>query len=427
MTNIPSNSPIDIRALVLYDIHQWKTTKNSYKNYEKMCEVMRNETISYEEYESFFNKFLEESYYSTRDKSSTDIPIPDIRGCILSNVINGKSAEKSIEDLCNAFKHHKIDKEDHDYWFKRFENGHLFNRVMFSDFPEDVFAEIVGKCDIKSYFNLRNVSFGLRTIIDQLAPPCTAIEVTCGHTGIKFLVNRSVLADSHFLEKANRNQPMEAFEKRIPESLTLLLRNRKLRLKYFTFYSFYSDQETHSYIKTVINLLNSSSRKIYVENCSIGVGSTEDLIGILQCLKPGTLEKIYLTGHFARIDINKIVEMVQWKQAKHLESEDLVLPSIEHLLHFSTVEASVVSSSLEDVIQLCEALSKSPSKAINFESFTLETESETQMDTAVKSVLNLQPTASPQIYSIPNTNLVIQFECPYRWNWNLQVLKIYKN
>ena len=81
---------------------------------------------------------------------SRDLPIPDIRGCILSDVINGKSAEKSIEDLCAAFKHHNIDKEDHDYWFKRFENGHLFNRVMFSDLPEDVFAEIVGKCDIKS-------------------------------------------------------------------------------------------------------------------------------------------------------------------------------------------------------------------------------------------------------------------------------------
>ena len=76
--------------------------------------------------------------------------LPDIRGCILSDVINGKSAEKSIDDLCDAFKYYKIDKEDHGHWYSRFDSGHLFRRVTFSDFPEDVIAEIVGKCDMKS-------------------------------------------------------------------------------------------------------------------------------------------------------------------------------------------------------------------------------------------------------------------------------------
>ncbi|KAF1754618.1 hypothetical protein GCK72_021181 [Caenorhabditis remanei] len=111
MTDIPPNSPIDLRALILYDIHQWKTTEKSYENYEKLCEVLGKEAISYEEYESFFNKYVEESYNSTKD--GRGLSIPDIRRCILSNITNGKSAEKSIEDLCDAFKDNKIDKEDH--------------------------------------------------------------------------------------------------------------------------------------------------------------------------------------------------------------------------------------------------------------------------------------------------------------------------
>ena len=68
MTDLPPNSPIDIRALALYDIHQWKTTEKSYKNYKNLCEAMGNDAISYDEYESLFNEFLEESYYSTRDE-----------------------------------------------------------------------------------------------------------------------------------------------------------------------------------------------------------------------------------------------------------------------------------------------------------------------------------------------------------------------
>ena len=85
-------------------------------------------------------------HFSFRD----DLPKPDIRGCILSDVINGKTAEKSIDNLCKAFKYHKIDKEDHDYWFKRFENGDLFNQVKFSKLPEDLITEIVEKCDLVS-------------------------------------------------------------------------------------------------------------------------------------------------------------------------------------------------------------------------------------------------------------------------------------
>ncbi|EFP06009.1 hypothetical protein CRE_04990 [Caenorhabditis remanei] len=157
MTNLPPNSRIDLRDHVLYDKYQRFHTEKSYSNYKKLFERMVKGSISFEEYESL------------------DRSIPDIRGCILLDVINGKSAEKSIDDLCDAFKYYKIDKEDHGYWYKRFGSGHLFSRITFSNLPDYVIGKIVEKCDIKSYLNLRNVSYGLRAIIDQQAPPCTHI------------------------------------------------------------------------------------------------------------------------------------------------------------------------------------------------------------------------------------------------------------
>ncbi|EFO91930.1 hypothetical protein CRE_11434 [Caenorhabditis remanei] len=405
MTDLPPNSPIDIRALTLYDIHQWKTTEKSYKNYEKLCKVLGNEAISYEEYEKWFNKYLEENYYSTRDGSSS-LPIPDIRGCILSNVINGKSAKKSIDDLCDAFKYQKIDKEDHSFWYKRFRSGH-FSQVTFSDFPEDVVAEIVGKCDIKSYSNLRSVSHGLRTVIDHLKPPCTDIKVYCGDTRINVSVDGALLADWDYYKPANRYLPMEQFVKRIPGPLKLFLSNPKLRLESFTFYTNSNYRATtYSFRKTVINLLNSLNHKIHVENCSIEMENTEDLIRILQCFKPRKLEKITLCDNLS-LDMNQIINMDQWKQAKH-----------HGLSVYGTV--SPPRSNIFFIFQLLKDI-LSVSKSKNFAH--IEVGVDYMFDTEeAKRVLNLQPTASPEVYSIPNSNVLIQLN-DYG---GLDSLKIYR-
>ncbi|KAF1754643.1 hypothetical protein GCK72_021206 [Caenorhabditis remanei] len=348
MTDIDPNSPANLRALMLYDISQRKTMRESIENHRFLCKHLGKKAILYDEYELCFNRCLNENYHSTIEKR--DLSIPDILVCILSDVIDRKTAKKSIDDLCNAFKNHKIDKKDHKCCFKRFHNGHV-SQVTFSDLPEDVLAEIVGRCDMKSYLNLRKVSYGLRTVIDQLAPPCTDIEVHCGLQ--KFYVNGALLADSISFNTPNSHLPIEEIERRMPGTLTLLLRNPKLQLKNFLFYTVPGPEETLSDTETVINLINSFDRKLHVKNCSIGVDSEKELIGILQCFKPGTLEQIELLIDLFPLS-NEIVEIDQWKQAKHLRLEGFNLPSIDHLLHFSTIEASVDPISLEDLVMLCK-------------------------------------------------------------------------
>ncbi|KAF1759995.1 hypothetical protein GCK72_008240 [Caenorhabditis remanei] len=394
MPDPPSNSPIDLRAHVLYDNYQRISAEKSYENYEKLCEAIGNEAISIEEYESLYNQYLEED--------ERDLPMPDVRGCILSDVICGKSAEKSIDDLCEAFKDHKIDKEDHEYWYKRFENGHIFNRVVFTDFPEGVFGEIVEKCDIKSYLNLRNVSHGLRIAIDQLTPPCNHIhiifnnmEVDCAEVYVDRVIAKGVLG-----------------------VLEPLLRNRKLRLKDFWFHTISGFEGAHFLCtKTVINLLNSLDHKIHVENFWISA-EPKDLMDILRCLKPGTLEQINIAGRCKNYDINEIAQMDQWKQAKHLELSVVGngFPPMDHFLHFSTIEFSG-SITLPDIVNLCKSVSKWP----NFEHIEIDNEEGLNKE-EVKRVLNLQPTASPEVYTIPNSNLFIQFE-----RGNSEMLKICKN
>ena len=57
MNRPPPDSPIDIRALILYDNYRMKTAGKSYENYEKLCELLGKITISYEEYELWFNTY----------------------------------------------------------------------------------------------------------------------------------------------------------------------------------------------------------------------------------------------------------------------------------------------------------------------------------------------------------------------------------
>ncbi|KAF1750914.1 hypothetical protein GCK72_017465 [Caenorhabditis remanei] len=406
MTDLDPNSPANLRALILYDIAQRKTMRESIENHRFLCKNLEKKAISYDEYELCFNRCLNEIYHSTIE--NRDLPIADIQVCILSDVIDRKTAEKSIDDLCKAFKNHKINKEDHDYWYKRFHRGHVI-QVTFSDFPEDVLAEIVGRCDMKSYLNLRNVSFGLRALIDQLAPPCTEIEVRC-RARLEFGVYGALPADSICFKTPDSCLPIEEIEKRMPRSLTFLLRNPKLQLESFgvvkfAFQGFLSDTET------VIRVMNTFNRTIHVKHCSIDVDSEKELIGMLQCFKPGTLEKIEFNHDFPLS--NQIDEIDQWKQAKHLVLTGYKLPSIDHLSHFSTIETCFVPIHLEDLV-------KSIPIWTNFEHFKIEDEDTDPEE--VKIALNLQPTASPEVYSIPNTNLFIQFE-----RWDSTMLKIYKS
>ncbi|KAF1754472.1 hypothetical protein GCK72_021035 [Caenorhabditis remanei] len=405
-----SDHPIDIRALNIYDNSQWKTPEKSYSNYKKLCEAFGTQSVSYEEYENWFNIHSKEAYYSKDSKRG--LPLPDIRGCILSDVINGKTAEKSLNDLCEAFEEQKIDKEDHDYWYKRFKNGHLFTRVTFSDLPEDVIAEIIGKCELEAYLNLRNVSYGLRTIVNQKPPAFTEFYVFCEDGRMEINAGNAFFVSQNLFS-------YQIAEPEVLKMLKFLLNHTKLRLEFFSFEAV-SNHYRHEMMtgggdiseewlfykyRFIYFLDDELDHKIHVEECSISVQTEENFIGILEYLKPGTLETLELTNDPCgrRYDINDIVRMDQWKQAKHLRLYGFNLPSIKHLLHFTTIETEFEQFSMEDLVQLCNGLSKSN----NFEWGTMETYD--RLDTeAIKEALNLQETTSPEVYSIPNSNLVVE-------------------
>ncbi|EFP03542.1 hypothetical protein CRE_18284 [Caenorhabditis remanei] len=356
------DSPIDICALILYDSYLWKTTEKSYENYEKLCEAMGKPAFSFNDYKYWFKKY-------SKQRGRDDLPIPDIRGCILLDFINGKPAGKSMDDLCKAFKHHKINREDHDYWYKRFRNGHLFNPITFSDLPEDVITEIVERCDIKSYLQLRKVSSGLRSIVDHSKPPLTFIAVRFGENHVTFDLNCEVTVCYTDINGVNPSSYFgEHFYKFVDDDyakvafnyLEVVLKNPKLQLNNFRVGI---SNDTHNKSNQMFrDLLSSLSHKIHVEHIFFDDQKDEDIIAVLKCVKPGTLERLIVFGCKGGelSTIHELVEMEQWKQAKIFSSDQLLHTSIEHFFHFNEFHINIVSLSTEDVMNLSHAVSNSP-------------------------------------------------------------------
>ncbi|KAF1754647.1 hypothetical protein GCK72_021210 [Caenorhabditis remanei] len=419
----------ELRRLIVYDISQWKTIDKSFKIYEKLCKVLGNEAISYDNYEYWFNRYLKENYYSPYKSSPPWIP--DLEVCILADVIDGKSIENSYRDLCEAFGNNKMDKEYHATCYERYYfEAHRHALIMaersvnttlpdtyndhdlkFSDFPEDVVTEIVDRCDLKAYLNLRNVSHSLRTIVDKRPPPCTDIEIVCRYDCILVKADKEILVHSGLVElNHSRTCSLDYIEKRVFRELEVLLKNPKLRLK-----SFRVDFQNHSmffdmnasprkYKKNCCKLLNSLNHEILVERCIIMMEDEKCERRILRCLKPGTLQKLVIGSSLSINEIGRIAQMDQWKQAKHLNLICFPELSIEYFSHFSTFEISFGTISTNNLVRLCDNLSKST----NFESCIIKSTRSLNIET-IKNARNLQPSTSPNKYYVPNSNLVIQF------------------
>ncbi|KAF1754477.1 hypothetical protein GCK72_021040 [Caenorhabditis remanei] len=415
MTGLPPDSPIDIRALVLYDAHKSKTVENSYKNYEKLCEVLRKEAMPNEEYEFYFNQYLKEANFPTKNEER-DPPVTDIRYCILSDVINGKSVDGSYTELCESFGSIEIDKSDHGYWYQRYKDKrHPSTPPEFSNLPYDVVEKIVEECDLFSIVNLRKVSHSLKNVIEHSKPPCADIRIECLEDWVSLHCDKEVTsvfsgpnAEDEYSELCNHDDNV----KKIFDALKLAFHNPKLRLNSL-------DVQTFNYCGEKISrpkkknernqkmfnyLFNSLNHKIHVEHCLISSKTTEDAITVLKSLKPGVLEKLSLCGSNKVSNIDRLVEMEQWKQAEHLVITREVPTSIEYFGHFKTFVIEFRFFTADYLVELVDLVSNSS----KFESCTIIITPRIYEET-IKEVLNLQRNAFPEIYSIPNSNLVLEF------------------
>lgn len=402
MLDFPLDFPTGIRPLVLYDIHQWKTAEKSYKNYEKLCEITKNETISYDDYDYLYNKYLKETYFSAGIRSK--IQITDIRLCILSDVIDKKSAEISYNEMKYVFG---IGKIHHDYWFKYYNN--IMHPLTFSELPLDVVAKIVKKCDLKSYLCLRKVSHTLRIIADQQRPPYEKIEIVMGERGTIVHLNEAYLKywNGNYFYCGNwmKTKKYQDFAKFVFGEVEMPLGNPKLQLKFLDIRK-ETEKKPNKKPKLFKQFFASLNHKIHVEHLSLTRFSEEDEKIIFNSMKPGVLKTLILHGKHTNFD--HLVTMDQWKKAKNVTIKtESISTKIEHFFQFNSFTISIRRISIDNLKKLIEAASKSP----NFKFCKIQAREYQNME-EIKRALNLQQRLAPNTYSIPDSDLIFEFE---RW------------
>ncbi|EGT31766.1 hypothetical protein CAEBREN_15358 [Caenorhabditis brenneri] len=137
-----------------------------------------------------------------------------------------------------------------------------------------------------------------------------------------------------------------------------ILENPKLYLHTLTFWSWRGNPVSlEEYIEDVLKFVH----LLHVQHLSFDILSTKALLNILPSLKPGYLTKITIKIYLDEATIGKLVEMDQWKQAKHFDmSYNPFNGPLRHLYHSHEFTVSCWNLSVEDAREMKEILLKSP-------------------------------------------------------------------
>ncbi|PIC29569.1 hypothetical protein B9Z55_021110 [Caenorhabditis nigoni] len=340
--------PPGLPSLILYDNFEWKTALKSHENFLKICDLTKIPAISPEEFETKFYGILKDNYHrklNFRNLANID----SLKLCILSDVLDGKSIEKSYEDLSETFGAENIDYSDFDFWFYRlYHNNYDLNydrkpdpeEQGFLSLPNIIHHEIIDNLDLKNQLLLRNVSKNLRNIVDQGKPAIKKmkIDIQLNHIYVK-VDNLS----ARYSEELDANYREIALN-----YVMIILKNPKLRLNYLHIVSSPTDSIFTDFLKNLRHKI--STKVLYLK-----LDCPEATILFLACMKPKFLEVLHL--HSGNID--EIVKLDQWKYLKNAFFNPIFSGPIDYFLGLSRWTIVVPELTEEHLMKVREELPKS--------------------------------------------------------------------
>ncbi|PIC29562.1 hypothetical protein B9Z55_021106 [Caenorhabditis nigoni] len=289
-----------LTSLILYDFFEWKTAGKSYENFRDICALTKIPAIPLEEFETKFHGVLKENYHQKlnfRDLSK----INNLKLCIVSNVLDGKSIEKSYKDLSETFGADNIDFLDLDFWFYRFYNGNYdldYDRKLdpkplkFLNIPIIIHHKVIDNLDLGNQLTLRKVSKSLKTIVDQGKPNIKNMTICFDSTEIDIGFNNF---SAYYSEDLGVD-----YRKIALNHVMIVLENPKLRLDALQIVS------PNSIDPFFIDFLKTFKHKISTKYLYLDVDCPESTMIFLTCIMPKRLA-------LNKGNIDEIVKLDQWK------------------------------------------------------------------------------------------------------------------
>ncbi|CAO4362783.1 unnamed protein product [Caenorhabditis nigoni] len=251
--------------------------------------------------------------------------------------------------------------------------------------PEVVMKNILEKCEIRSIFSLRKVTHNFRAFIDELSPDSrlkilefsmdSPESLSVRYTffnGPMYLITykkdgeNCKISLNYGVKKVEKELENQDFLAIFLKDLECLLKFQKSKMDYCSFQC----SEPQKILESIEGILKSRNRPLTVKNLSISVSEPQNALSILPYLASGTLETIGFSNPKIRnsLDIQKIEELSQWKNAKNLYvSEHFLVGNARNFAHFVQGEVFMRQVFADDVI----ALKNSFQSSSTFKNFLL--------------------------------------------------------
>ncbi|KAF1754613.1 hypothetical protein GCK72_021176 [Caenorhabditis remanei] len=317
-----------IETCVLYDILNWKTAESSY---ETMRQMLGNDMISFDDYQSIFVKKVQTNWDETINRINLrDFLMTNkfsMRTCILNDVINGVSIDRSYRKVLEIVGNIRISYPTFDFWYYWFYNGKrdLFYDISkhprpttFSQLPVDALNKILNYTELRDHICLEKVSRGLRSVISERTPLYESIEMICDDNWISVSFNDlNICYRNTSIVSTCLYEPLRGALR----DIMVALRNPKLHLESLEIsYHWEKDREMRWFAEQIKNEIKSLNHQLSVRKITLKVSNEAQVHAILPFLKAGILEEIDIYG----IDIfwmqnfgtYNIIQMDQYNKAK---------------------------------------------------------------------------------------------------------------
>uniref|UniRef100_A0A1I7UI74 F-box domain-containing protein n=1 Tax=Caenorhabditis tropicalis TaxID=1561998 RepID=A0A1I7UI74_9PELO len=261
----------------------------------------------------------------------------NLRICILSDVIDKEPMIESVLSIAKMIGTYDIDWQDFEFWFNRFSSGNWnLDQKTFSDLPIEVIENIVEKLDFGSKMRLREVSSGLRNIVDQVRPSIDQLYCGFYHKDSQNTLTLKIRQDPESDGYCKRFYDREDNFKIAFDGIKTLFSNPRLR-------------EVNEKLMEILNSLNHKIEIVHLEASLDG----DLMIDLLKSVKSGTLEHIEFQGEYELIHIDRLAQLDQWKKAKTVYFRREIFDffrCLHHFQHFEEVLVAVKSLSINDIL-----------------------------------------------------------------------------
>ncbi|KAF1754471.1 hypothetical protein GCK72_021034 [Caenorhabditis remanei] len=317
-----------IETCVLYDILNWKTAESSY---ETMRQMLGNDMISFDDYQSIFVKKVQTNWDETINRINLrDFLMTNkfsMRTCILNDVINGVSIDRSYRKVLEVVGNIRISYPTFDFWYYWFYNGKrdLFYDISkhprpttFSQLPVDTLNKILNYTEFRDHICLEKVSRGLRSVISERTPLYESIEMICDDNWISVSFNDlNICYRNTAIVSTCLYEPLRGALR----DIMVALRNPKLHLESLEIsYHWEKDREMRWFAEQIKNEIKSLNHQLSVRKITLKVSNEAQVHAILPFLKAGILEEIDIYGidmfWMQNFGTYNIIQMDQYNKAK---------------------------------------------------------------------------------------------------------------